>query len=726
MSSPASRSSRAEKWKSLEQAIEQQLPRTAIEILDLIIPEAIADEAHVEAVKAIVQTGKLQCQCHDRSRSDTSTRIRVLKSYAEEAPQEIIPLLDLFLAQFYWSYFHANEWRVKERTATDEPLDDDVTNWDRSQIVAEVERLFQRTLSAGDNLKGISISDADDLLSPGTLPDSYRPTVYDYAVHEALGFYGSKEHATSSSENRKSVPAESPALGSAEEFIAWQIERGVFDPYVEKALVIYQGLLGFHRNDPDPSAFLDSDLHRLDYGQRIAVGETTNERYTAALIALADRWAKHELSSEALHRAARVAFGIVGELDALNAHRLASRGADAFPESSGGRQCQELLESVEKESFVIHTDRVWNGSNSRIAIYGRNIDRLFFRAVSCNWNELLDAEDPNDPIISSQEKCAERLKAKPAAEWEVELPGPVDYKDRRTSVAAPTTLESGCYLIAASSDRTFARAGHQVAFAGIWVSHLAVIARAYDGQIEGIVLDSKTGEPVQGAEVHLWANRQGRSLLGALNELRSAVVEQERQNAERRKSGVKETHDPVELSSPLERSGIDHTVFTNKDGFFEVPEVSGHLRGIQVIHSNQRVGIVGIKPQPSKQDDSYEATFFFTDRSIYRPGQLIHYKVLCVLNEPSRCNCHVLSEKDVTVVFADSNRTEIARQQHKTNEYGSFSSSFLAPQNRILGRAELFVVDGPTGAKTVRIEEYKRPKIEVTLKEPPVDGAHLF
>ncbi len=82
-------------------------------------------------------------------------------------------------------------------------------------------------------------------------------------------------------------------------------------------------------------------------------------------------------------------------------------------------------------------------------------------------------------------------------------------------------------------------------------------------------------------------------------------------------------------------------------------------------------------------------TVFFTDRSLYRPGQTIHYKGICISLDPAAGKYQTLAGQQLTVVFRDVNGQEIARQQHACNNYGSFSGSFTAPRDRLLGRMSL-------------------------------------
>ena len=65
------------------------------------------------------------------------------------------------------------------------------------------------------------------------------------------------------------------------------------------------------------------------------------------------------------------------------------------------------------------------------------------------------------------------------------------------------------------------------------------------------------------------------------------------------------------------------------------------------------------------------------------------------------------------------NGKEIARQSRQANDYGSFAGSFTAPRDRLMG-ADVVAASkgGRKGSAGFRVEEYKRPKFEVTLDAP--------
>ena len=60
----------------------------------------------------------------------------------------------------------------------------------------------------------------------------------------------------------------------------------------------------------------------------------------------------------------------------------------------------------------------------------------------------------------------------------------------------------------------------------------------------------------------------------------------------------------------------------------------------------------------------------------------------------------------------------IAKQVLRTNAFGSFSGSFTAPRDRLMGRMALRDAADPSSRVNVQVEEYKRPKFQVELKAP--------
>ncbi len=106
----------------------------------------------------------------------------------------------------------------------------------------------------------------------------------------------------------------------------------------------------------------------------------------------------------------------------------------------------------------------------------------------------------------------------------------------------------------------------------------------------------------------------------------------------------------------------------------------------------------------------------FTDRSLYRPGQTLHWKVLAFDGRADQGRLALLPGTPVTVALIDPNGERVAEQVSTTNAFGSRSGEFVIPAGRLLGDWRLEVT--PSGSASIGVEEYKRPTFEVTLERP--------
>ncbi len=664
-------------WSQVDDAIERGLPQTAIAVLDQIIPRALEDQAYAEATKAVCLKIALEGRIQGGKVEEKIVR---LETEIAEAPDPMKPVMEAILAHWYWQYFRQNRWRFVQRTQTAEPPGADFTTWDLPRILAEIDWHFTLALDADQELKAIPIDQYDDLLEKGTVPDTYRPTLYDFLAQEALSFYSAGEQAGVLPQDTFEFMTDSPIFAPVAEFLQWEPDTTDTDSAKLKAVRLYQALLAFHQDDSDKTAFIDADLHRLTFGYNHALGPDKADLYVSALERFVDQWADHKIAARALYEWARV---IHGQGDYVQAHALASQGWDTYTNSIGGAMCYNLIQQIEARSATIQTERVWNDPLPDIKVTYRNVTRIFFRAVPF---AIEDAVQSAWRYINSDE-LEILLAIQPVLEWSAELPATLDYQQRTEVLPAPEGLDKGFYFLIASHDPSFEKNDNKVSAAPIWVSDLALVVRSLyrDGVVEGFVLNARTGDPLADATVTRW------------------------------------TYDrTIQRYLPADQTRSD------ENGLFDFSHVSQDHFLLVTEYGGQKLASANTyRTRPVQNDPApHEQTVFFTDRSLYRPGQTVHYKGICIRTDTVGDNYQTLAGERLTVVFQDTNGQEIERWQHQCNDYGAFSGSFTAPRDRLMGRMSLVVLDGPQGLAFFNVEEYKRPKFKVQL-EPPTEAPRL-
>lgn len=660
-----------ELWREVETARNQGLPATAIALLDEIIPLALCEEAYPEAIKAICLKITLEGDIQGGGREIMINR---LQAELASAPEVMKPVMEAVLAHWFWQYYQQNQWQFMQRTETSEPPGDDFTTWDLARIFSEIDQHFLAALADDQALKAIPIAQYNDLIERGNVPDALRPTLYDFLVFEALSFYTAGEQAGYRPQDYFEIMADSPVFGPVAEFIAWEPQTTQLDSPKLRAICLYQALLIFHEQDADSSALMDVDLHRLKFAYNMAIGPDKDVLYTAALESFVGQWGDYETAAEALYFWASV---LLAQGEMLQAHALATQGWDEYPASYGGILCFNLIQQIEGKSVTINTERVWNAPWPDIQVTYKNVNKVYFRAVPYDPKPHLDLYS----YLSETEKY-KLLRALPAAQWQADLPETLDYKTRSEHIPVPEDLDKGFYYVIASFDPGFGQAANQLSYVPVWVSDLALIVRpvAKSGKIEGFVLNARTGEPMDDVRVSAWRDKYGSPEYDVL----------------------RVTH--------TENNGLFEFSY---NGSSRRLLIEAEFEGDRLCsEAHYTLSAPATLPGPTKK------TVFFTDRALYRPGQTIQYKGICLSQDRVVDDYRVLGRVTLTVVFRDKSYQEIARHQHRCNEYGSFSGSFIVPTDRLLGRMTLVVDQGPTGSAVVQVEEYKRPTFQVQLESP--------
>ncbi|WP_145416633.1 MG2 domain-containing protein [Planctomycetes bacterium K23_9] len=665
-------------WKAVREAINKGLPKSAIEKLDPIITAARDAGRYDEAIRAISLKIALEGNIQGNKPEEKITR---MKAEIAAAPNEMKPVLNAILANWYWHYFQQNRWRFMQRTQTAAPPGEDFTTWDLSRILAEIDQQFQRTLTGAETLKQTPVADYDDLLDKGTAPDAYRPTMYDVLVHNALEFYSAGEQAGGRSMDAYDLPADSPVFSSANDFIAWKPDSTDQESPTLKAILLYQELLSFHADDDDRSAFLDADLQRLIFAKNMAFGEEKTARFESAIKRMMEGHNDHNISSRAAHQ---LATSVHSGGDWVKAREIAKAGMQLFPGSVGSNLCYNLIQQIESREGSVNTERVWNQSAATIDVTYRNVTKFHFRLVRFDFDGFIRS-NLWSPEQMSREQRAALLAARPIKSWVSDLPQTDDFKQRVHSVPPPEDIPAGSYYLMASHKADFSEADNVVSFTQIWVSELALITRNHNGKgvVDGFILNAKSGEPIVGATVKAWA----------------------RSNQNQR------------LAQPA--------TTTDRNGMFRFAVNNNRQLMFYASKDGQQLATANyISSYSGRQNKPYQQTQFFTDRAIYRPGQTIHYKGICLNVNKAKDDYQTIANRELTIQFTDVNGKEIETRKHRTNDYGSFSGSVTAPRDRLMGRMRIVVKGGPTGQTQFRVEEYKRPKFQVEV-DPPIEPAKL-
>ena len=672
-------------WNEVSRAQIKNLPRTVTNIVEEIEREATKAERWPDAARAFLVREDAMKQFTDgESRPDEW--LPAFAASVDAKPGPLQAVLQLHLAHTYQE--NSNQWRWGGAAPTkldDEAAKDKMPPWSPEKIAATLESQFGKVFAHSEELKQMKLDDWSALFSRGTWPAQYCPTLFDFAVRDAIEFYGG------------TIP----------------------DKTLEKGLALYDKLVEFHRADGNLDARAMAEIQRAEYIR--AFDEKPEKARNAEFEEFIDGFLKDydgktEVVAIAAEKKARMLIeahrdgappcGDAKEVELpappqskascfIAAHDLAASYAAKWPDSPGGKMCANIVADIEAKSLDVEVERNWCAPWPQIEVKAKNLNEVYFRLVRVSFDDLVKDCSMGEEAYNSDARSAIKdnyLKRVPAKEWTQKLDLKPDYAEQKFSCPVPQGLPCGHYVLYAASNDKFGADKQPLLAQYITVTTLALAMKTGNGKFGGTVYKAESGEPVEGAKVELWWYPEKGGRFKALREM----------------------------------------YVTDKNGEFnaEVDRKAGSnalSRHVRVIYDGAEVLSLGNEGSGYIYEDDKTVEFIdlFTDRSLYRPGQEIKVKGIAYPADPFTRDFRTQQEVTVRLLLNDPNGKEVASVKLRPNKWGSFTHTFAAPSDRLTGSYRIsawyLLKDGRKGEgfKSVNIEEYKRPKFTASFEGAP-------
>ncbi len=692
-------------WREIDSLERIGLPKSALEATEKLYARMQLapqnERQETEELRLLLYLCKYEMRLEEEGEEKAIQRWEAESEKATGAKQA---LMRSMLAELYNNYLSQNLAKFSARTATAANFrQDDMRTWDVQRMTRRIFELYKLSLLAPETRK-ISLSAYADLLSGAAGNIDLQPFLYDLLANRALEFYMSGfTHLTQPA--YKFYIEQPAALGGAAEFMGAKFSSPDTLSGQFQAVLTWQELLRFHAQDKDKSAFVYADLRRLQYMREAAVSTDKDARYIAQLEALAKAYPKLEITAQVIYQTAvywadmgskyKAAQGDAYRWEKKKAVDIINRAIGKYPRSTvGAKNLLALKNLLTEKSFSVKTEQVTPiGQNILVSIEYQNVPALHYRII-----ERTQAVADSIFKLYGQHLIAHlaKLPALKSGTWQ--LPDEKDYQAHRTE-AMLEGMKSGRYILLLSYDKNFkATEGNAISYATFGVSDISYITRSVEGRQSFYVVNRRTGAPMEGVEAEFSAQYY--------HEKNYTYYWKSVSTLKTDKNGFVMAPDPATIASST--SGRSYGTF----------RVAFRTNAGDVLDSESATFSQHLY-RPEKR--SYQTTHFFTDRAIYRPGQTVYFKGLMTSNDETGKNPKIIPNQKTTVTFYDVNNQKVASVEVKTNEYGSYQGSFIAPASGLTGQMHLH--DAVSSArKYFRVEEYKRPKFEVKML--PVDKAY--
>lgn len=685
-------------WKQVDSLAGIGQAQTALDLVIRIYDQSKSANESDQFIKASLYRMKLESDFQE-DYFETSIARTLLEIQSAQAP--VKQILHSVLAELYWRYYQNNRWQILNRSETSNFVADDIKTWDAKKLVAACVENYELSLTGKELLKNTSISSFAGILIKQKDSDKFRPTLFDFLAHRAIDFYSSSEAGITKPAN--TFLMDKPEyFAPSDEFAAIILTSPDAFSFEFRALKLFQEVIGFHSTDKDPTALLDVEIERVSFVHDKSILPEKDSLYLVALYKLETTYIKYPSSAD-------VAFEIASQLsgdepdimpfaqedefsqavsettkwDKKKAVEICEAAISRFPDSFGANNCRSLIESIKQPSLSVTTNYAAIPAKPSLALVNyKNAGKVYFRLIKINPETDRELQEKQQQV-----RIEKYLGLSAEKSWEQVLPGDGDYRSHSAEIRIPA-LKTGYYVLLASNDASFQAKTAIISSNTFWISNISYLSHNdKNGNNEILVLHRDSGQPLAGIKVKSYYriyNSNARNYESITGD--EFVTD---------KSGMVN----IPAKSDKKRSNQFYLVFSSKTD--------------QLITESYFSSYSYRNDKPT----TIIQTKFFTDRAIYRPGQTIYFKGIVLERKGEDVQLKTRFRTEVSLY--DVNGQVVSKQTLTTNDFGSFSGNFIAPVGVLTGQMNIRC---ETGSVSVQVEEYKRPKFEVTFE--PVKGSY--
>lgn len=677
-------------WRSVYRLENDGLTKSAWVKVDSIYAVAKRGNYQKEFFRASIYQNKYQLLLEENAQQKVLERLDSLIATSDEPYKRLYHYLK---AKSLKDYLERNTYKINSNDL-EETDTTDFNFWGEEQFLNQIHHEFQKALAGSSDIKLDNKLLADLFEYPSW--DAYDfLSLKDWITAEAIDFY-LNSNGRSYTDFYESY---------FRKFLDWkefsQIDFTPSDSF-NKANGFY--LLQQHssasRNSGNKNLATYWELMRLQILEDISYGEEVEKFIESYRNLLQDDNLEKDLIKIKL---AQLLVAIDEEKSSMydfenkhsindnlleEAHLLATEVLETSTESFEATQAKKLIQKIERTELELKQQAfVPKNTYSRFLLTFRNLRRINLKLYKVDKGQIdFLSRSYSQSNIDSLLNKIDVFSAKA-----YDLPETHDYQLHSTEILVDP-LPPGQYALAVFNNEE----NELSAISNFQVTNLSLLDIGSETQNQFLIADRLSGEGLANAEV-TFSLRKG-----------------------------------------------EETVFkTDNNGRIMVNGGSNNYNNTaRVVYAGDTAYFGNINLYYNRYYDGDEEELYdvmsqiFTDRSIYRPGQTVYFKGL--LTKRKGAERGIVANEQVLVSIYDANDETIYEEYHITNEFGSYSDSLKIPTNTLTGEFTIEVEEGDRpsdffeyrtdnfndGWETFSVENYKRPKFEVTANA--IDSAYVF
>jgi uncharacterized protein YfaS (alpha-2-macroglobulin family) len=668
------------KWTQVAALENEGKTKLAAELVAQIYKTAESSKNEPQLIKCFFFNAKYIQQLEEEAQKKI---IDNLKAQIKKADVPAQAILNHIYAKCLLQYWNQNRYAINQRSNTTW-LDDDFLTWTKTNFETQITELLEKSTANETLLQKISLAKYAPIFNIAETENNDNANLFDFLLQENINIY------TSRIEDWDIKPSffnayKSTLLGDTKDFINLDFDF-IKNIHFKKTIQLYQ------KREKAVATFYNR-FNRILFIQNY--GKITDETIYKAFEQLQKKEIQPWLAQKIGIAKARILVKNANKKSYPDYNQKAVAVLDSVLNGSNKTNAYQdalaLKTEINSKFLSIQLQRqLYNNENARAFISYKNLNSVEIKYYKIDQKTLEIYQKENlkmDSLVKTITVASKLFKTDSQT-----LTNKNDGFQYTTEMLL-SPLPTGNYLIAVTSPEA-QKDPNVKAYEILNISNLFPLHYTKNANHFIKILDRKTGQPlenvrVKSTEFDLKTNKEG---------LVSFVLPKKENDYYNRNL-------KLYLSTPQDSLLIENAYFYDE-----------HEAEAQ---TNSKVQL-------------------FLDRSIYRPGQTVYYKGIAFKKLEN--NSHVVAGLKVKITVKDPNWKDFKEIEATTNEFGSFSGSFVLPKTGLTGNFRMEVdepddntkdklydkkkgehaiwdnTDYQNSSVSFKVEEYKRPKFEVIFE----------
>ncbi|GET26337.1 alpha-2-macroglobulin [Prolixibacter sp. NT017] len=651
-----------EKWAEADSLANIRKPESIKKIIEEIATQAVKENNVQERVKAFAAL-----QFFTMKDSLPENPLPIWQKEYEKLSVPGRAVLKAFEGRYLHKVYRDNRWKILDRVSGGVDSTD-INTWDARFFADQIHQCFNEALQYPDSLAKIPARDWQSLIFGEKVAWDRTPTLLDLVVRKALNFYQDGSMYT------QPVPRPLPLYQKSTLWLRKPgeviIDRKSPLSYYDHSIILYRLLERYHQQDGDSVALFYARLDRIKFTYQESSLENTDRLFLNEIHGLEKTVVHSDLLADVWGAEAdfyqmrggkfreNVPQTVEHRMDWLKAARLYEKTWKKFPETEAGKRSFNSLQQLRRPQLSTQSEPVVRpGFPFAIKLDYQNLKSVKVSIHKIN-QKLFQTYFLQYGQLKSRKDSSKLLGSPVIQQEKYTLVPDSDLRSHSTELLLKP-LEAGVYVLQIDGDGC-------ESLSPLTVSRMYVEQQLVDAGTVFSVRRQSNGEAVAGAELSI-RNLNGEQL---------------------NKSSIK-----------TDNKG--RALWTGEGNLVQVRSLADTL------------SLRWRKPYYHKQTETTkEKTWFFTDRSIYRPGQTVLFKAITFRTHGD--TARAVAGKPMVVFLRDAHNQVIDSLKILTDRFGSATGQFRLPTSSLAGNFTLRTSDG---YQSFRVETYRRPGFHIAFEK---------